>query len=93
MARPPTLSDEQKAIIEQNIDLFPAQIKKLHGMEGPQITRSIIANYLKKTKIEKEPDEKKELADALQRYMSLHGLPSRYHGKNNVTGFLEWIKQ
>ena len=93
MSRKPVLTDAQKEIIEQNIDLFPAQIKQLPGMEGSQITRSIIANHLKKTKIEKEPDEKEELADALQRYISVHGLPSRYHGKCNVTGFLEFLRQ
>ena len=93
MSRKEVLTDAQKQIIIDNIDLFPAQIKQIPGMEGSQITRSIIANYQKRAKIEKEPDAKKELADALQRYMDLHGLPSRFHGKNNVTGFLGFLRQ
>ena len=88
------MTDAQRDIIAENVDLFPADIKKLPGLaEDTRVTRSIIANYLKRIKIDAEPDAKKELAEVLQRYVSLHGLPSRYHGKNNVTGFLEWIKQ
>ena len=93
MSRKPVLTAEQKQIISDNIDLFPAQIKKLHGMEGTQITRSIIANYQKRAKIEKEPDDAEELRMCLERYISVHGLPSRYHGKCNVTGFLEFLRQ
>ena len=93
MGRKEVLTDAQKIIIEQNIDLFPAQIKQIPGMESTQITRSIIANYQKRAKIEKEPDDAEELRMCLERYISVHGLPSRYHGKCNVTGFLEFLRQ
>jgi len=93
LGRKEVLTDAQKIIIEQNIDLFPAQIKQIPGMESTQITRSIIANYQKRAKIEKEPDDAEELRMCLERYISVHGLPSRYHGKCNVTGFLEFLRQ
>ena len=93
MSRKPVLTDAQKQIITDNIALFPAQIKQIPGMEGTQITRSIIANYQKRAKIEKEPDDVEELRVCLERYISVHGLPSRYHGKCNVTGFLEFLRQ
>ena len=93
MSRKPVLTDAQKEIIEQNIELFPAQIKQIPGMEGEEVTRPIIANYQKRVKIEKEPDDVEELRVCLERYISVHGLPSRYHGKCNVTGFLEFLRQ
>jgi len=93
LSRKPVLTDAQKEIIEQNIDLFPAQIKQIPGMESEEVTRPIIAKYQKRAKIEKEPDDVEELRVCLERYISVHGLPSRYHGKCNVTGFLEFLRQ
>ena len=94
LSRKQVLTDEQKAIIEANITLFPADIKKLPGLaEDDRVTRPIIANYLKKARESAEPDDIVELRDCLEKYMSVHGLPSRFHGRNNVTGFLEFLRQ
>lgn len=93
MTRPETLTKKQKEIIDQNIGLFPAQIKALPGFEDKKITRDVIRAYQNKVKKSVEPDIKEALARDLQRYIDLNGLPSRFHGKNNVTGFLQFLKQ
>jgi len=81
MARPPTLTKKQKEIIDQNIDLFPAQIKALEEFKGDKISRDVIRAYQNKVKKAVEPDIKEALARDLQRYIDLNGLPSRFHGK------------
>lgn len=93
MARPETLTKKQKEIIDNNIDLFPAQIKALDEFKGDKISRDVIRAYQNKVKKAVEPDIKEALARDLQRYIDLNGLPSRFHGKNNVTGFLQFLKQ
>jgi len=93
LSRKPVLTDAQRDIIAENVDLFPADIKKLPGLaEDNAVTRSIIANYQKKIKADSEPDDGAELVSCLERYIRNHGLPSCYHGKHNVTGFLEYLK-
>jgi len=88
------LTDAQRDIIAENVDLFPADIKKLPGLaEDTRVTRSIIANYQKKIKADSEPDDGAELVSCLERYIRNHGLPSCFHGKHNVTGFLEYLKR
>ena len=47
---------QTRAILSENVDLFPADIKKLPGLaEDNAVTRSIIANYQKKIKADSEP--------------------------------------
>ena len=93
VGRPPALTDEQRAIIDDNMDMFPAEIKKLpEFIECEKVTRHVIRAYQTKVKKTEEPDDIAALADALTVYINRHGLPSRYHGKNNVTGFLQWLK-
>lgn len=93
MARPPTLSDEQKAIIDENINMFPAQIKKLPGMENKDVTRNVIRAYQKRVQVAEEPDDKAVLATLLTQYMNAHGLPSRFHGAGGVTGFIAFLRE
>lgn len=93
MARPPTLSDEQKAIIDENINLYPAQIKKLPGMENKDVTRNVIRAYQKRVQVAEEPDDKAVLVTLLTQYMNAHGLPSRFHGAGGVTGFIAFLRE
>lgn len=93
MARPPTLSDEQKAIIDENINMFPAQIKKLPGMENKDVTRNVIRAYQKRVQVAEEPDDKAVLVTLLTQYMNAHGLPSRFHGAGGVTGFIAFLRE
>lgn len=93
MSRPPTLSDEQKAIIDENINLFPAQIKKLPGMENKDVTRNVIRAYQKRVQVAEEPDDKAVLVTLLTQYMNAHGLPSRFHGAGGVTGFIAFLRE
>ena len=82
------------AVIDENIDMFPAEIMKLPiFVNDKRLNRNIIRNYQKKQKTEEEPDDKAKLAEQIKRYMSVHGLPSRFHGRNNVTGFLEFLNE
>jgi len=91
MSRTSSLTAEQKRTIEHNIDAFPSEIGKLPGMEG--VTRHTIRGYQQKVKAAETPIQRENLAAALQRYINRHGLPSRFHGRDNVTGFLEWLKR
>ena len=94
MGRPAKLTKEQMTVIDAHMELFPAEIKKMpEFVNDDTIKTGVIRNYQKRHRVEVEPDYKTELARVLQQYMSVHGLPSRYHGKNNVTGFLEYLKQ
>ena len=93
MSRPPTLSDEQKAIIDENINMFPAQIKKLPGMENKDVTRNVIRAYQKRVQVAEEPDDKAVLVTLLTQYMNAHGLPSRFHGAGGVTGFIAFLRE
>ena len=94
MSRPPTLTEEQMAVIDDNIDMFPAEIMKLPlFVNDKRVNRNIIRNYQRRQKVEEEPDDRAELANLIKRYMSVHSLPSRFHGKNNVTGFLEFLSE
>jgi hypothetical protein len=93
LSRPPTLSDEQKAIIDENINLYPAQIKKLPGMENKDVTRNVIRAYQKRVQVAEEPDDKAVLVTLLTQYMNAHGLPSRFHGAGGVTGFIAFLRE
>lgn len=93
MSRKPVLTDTQKEIIEQNIDLFPAQIKQLPGMENKDVTRNVIRAYQKRVQVAEEPDDKAVLVTLLTQYMNAHGLPSRFHGAGGVTGFIAFLRE
>ena len=94
MARPEILTSEEKAIIEANINKFPSQIQKITEIaNNPKITRSLIKAYQKEVISKTEPDEAAELADLLDAYIRNHGLPACYHGKHNVTGFIEHLRR
>jgi hypothetical protein len=94
MARPETLAKREKEIIEANIDKFPSQIQRIPEIaRNPGITRSIIKAYQKEFLSRAEPSEALHLADLLDAYIRNHGLPACYHGKQNVTGFIEYLKR
>lgn len=93
MTRPPALTDKQMQTIRENIDLFPADILKLPEFEGTDITRHTVRNYQRRIKREIEPDDETALATYLRKYISRHGLESRFHGPRGVTGFLSHLEK
>lgn len=94
MGRRSSLSARQKEIIRRNLDLFPAQIKKMPEFSSSEkVSRDTIRHFQNKCKEETQPSDKQRLAGMLQRHVQRYGLPSRFHGKNNVTGFIEFLKE
>ncbi len=93
MTRPPTLTDRQIQIIRENLDLFPADILKLPEFADADVTRHTIRNYQRRMKREIEPDDETALATYLRKYISRHGLESRFHGPRGVTGFLSHLEK
>jgi len=94
MGRKPILNSEQKTIIEANLDLFPAAIKNMPEFKNcAAVSRDVIRRHQNKCKQNVLPSDKQALAALLQQHLQRYGLPSRFHGKNNVTGFLEYLEQ
>ena len=94
MARPEILTEHEKEIIEANIGKFPSQIQRIPEIaRNPEITRPIIKAYQKEFLSRSEPGEARKLADLLDAYIRNHGLPACYHGKHNVTGFIEHLRR
>jgi len=94
MARPEILTDREKEIIEANIGKFPSQIQRIPEIaRNTAITRPVIKAYQKKILSRVEPSEALKLADLLDAYIRNHGLPACYHGKQNVTGFIEYLRR
>ena len=91
MTRPPTLTDRQIQIIQENIDLFPAEILKLPEFTESGIARHTIRNYQSRLKSTTLIDEEEDLLVRLKQYMNRHGLPSRFHGHGGVTGFITYL--
>ena len=92
MVRPSKLTDEQKAIVEANLSLFPSQIARLPGMEGR--TKTEIGNYLYKFKRETSSEiDSKQLAKDIKRYIDAYGLPFKFNGDNGVIGFIKYLER
>ena len=75
MGRALPLTENQKAIIRDNTSRFDADIIKLPGMEGT--TTRQVSDYRKKVTRPSTSDAR-QLATALEQYISDHGLPSQY---------------
>jgi len=92
MSRKSSLTERQKTEIRVNMEMFPAQIKKLpYFADDEKVTKSIIRNQLKKIKEETENTDAETLAGQISHYMNTYGLPSRFHGRAGVTGFVEHL--
>lgn len=92
MTRPPTLTDKQIQIVQDNVDMFPADILKLPEFAGTEITRHTIRNYQRRLKREAVPDDNEDLLTMLRQYINRHGLESRFHGPRGVTGFVGYLE-
>jgi hypothetical protein len=93
MTRPPALTDKQIQAIRDNLDTFPSNILKLPEFKGTEISRHTVRNYQLRMKREIEPDDETALATYLRKYISRHGLESRFHGPRGVTGFLSHLEK
>jgi len=94
MARPEILTEHEKEIIEANIGKFPSQIQRIPEIaRNTAITRNVIKAYQKEVLARTENGEALQLADLLDAYIRNHGLPACYHGKHNVTGFIEHLRR
>ena len=93
MTRPPTLTDRQIQIIQENLDLFPADILKLPEFTDTDVTRHTIRNYQRRLKNAAVIDEEEALLTRLKQYMNRYGLESRFHGPRGVTGFITHLEK
>ena len=94
MGRPPILTEEDRRIIDENINLFPAQIKGLpHFKDNPAVTKEIIRAYQIRTRQNAAPNTRNELSRMLREYINAYGLPQRFHGRDKVTGFLKYLEE
>ena len=93
MARPPTLTEEQQEFIAEHIALFPATIRDHPDWPGPRVKREIVGAYARRLKQIIEPADTESLADHLRRHIDLYGLPSRFHGRAGVTGYIEYLRK
>lgn len=92
MPRKPSMSDEQMSYLDAHLDTFPAEVKKLSLFRyNTAVTRSVIGNYQRRKRQEVQPTDSEELAEEIQTYIIRHGLPVKFQGKNNVTGFVDWL--
>ncbi len=76
MARPSTLTDAQKTIIDANINMFAADIGRLDGMQT--VSKTVIRAYQKRTIEADTTTDADQLADMIERYIERHGLPVMY---------------
>ena len=94
MTRNSSLSQKQAEYLDAHLEVFPAEIKKRALFkDSDAVTRSVIRNYQKRKRDQIQPTDSEDLADEIKTYISRHGLPAKFHGKNNVTGFVDWLKQ
>jgi len=93
MTRPPTLTDRQIQIIQENLDRFPADILKLPEFTDTDVTRHTIRNYQRRLKNAAVIDEEEALLTRLKQYMNRYGLESRFHGPRGVTGFITHLEK
>lgn len=80
MTKAKPLTPEQKQIARSNPQLFAEQIAKLPGMEGTN--KRQIADYLRRP----VNNPYKDTADAIEKVISIDGLPRQY------VGILEYVR-
>lgn len=90
--RPPTLTPEQEAFIRDRIDMFPAAIVALDNWPGPRASRTVVRAAIARMKAGIEPNDAEDLAAHLDQYIGRHGLPSRFHHYEGVTGFITFLR-
>lgn len=75
MTRAYPLTDAQKTIIENNLELFDAQLIELEGMKGTTLRQ--VRDY--RRRITRPPQsEHAQLAELIEQYILKHGLPQQY---------------
>ena len=89
MTRPPALTDRSRYLRLPDTFL-PIRLPEFKGTE---ISRHTVRNYQLRMKREIEPDDETALATYLRKYISRHGLESRFHGPRGVTGFLSHLEK
>lgn len=75
MTRAYPLTEAQKAIIENNLDLWEADVCKLEGMEGTTVRQ--VKDYRRRI-VRFSESEHRNLADHIEQYIKHNGLPREY---------------
>lgn len=75
MTRAYPLTDAQKAIIENNLDMWDADVCKLAGMEGTTVRQ--VRDHRRRISRMSESEHRK-LADHIEQYIKENGLPREY---------------
>lgn len=86
MTRAYPLTDTQKSIIEENLDLWDAGICKLTGMEGTTVRQ--VRDYRRRITRESISEHRK-LADHIDEYIKQYGLPRQY---GNVIAWARFLR-
>ena len=103
MSRPPTLTPAQMAWIDAHPDMFPAQIRDHADFPPPEVSRHVIRGYQTRPRDERatqheaatvrHANETEDLVNRLLQHISKNGLPSRFHGRDGVPGYIEHLKE
>lgn len=75
MTRAYPLTDTQKSIIENNLDVWDSELCKLPGMENTTVRQ--VRDYRRRFMRESESEHRK-LADHIEQYIKNNGLPREY---------------
>lgn len=75
MTRAYPLTDTQKSIIENNLDVWDTELCKLPGMENTTVRQ--VRDYRRRFMRESESEHRK-LADHIEQYIKNNGLPREY---------------
>lgn len=86
MTRAYPLTDTQKSIIENNLDVWDAELCKLPGMENTTVRQ--VRDYRRRFMHESESEHRK-LADHIDEYIKQYGLPRQY---GNVIAWARFLR-
>ena len=86
MTRAYPLTDTQKSIIENNLDVWDAELCKLPGMENTTVRQ--VRDYRRRILHESESEHRK-LADHIDEYIKQYGLPRQY---GNVIAWARFLR-
>lgn len=87
MTRAYPLTEAQKSIIENHLDLWDAELCKLDGMEGATVRQ--VKDYRRRITKDSESEHRK-LADHIERYIRDNGLPREY---GVVLAYAQYLKR
>ena len=86
MTRAYPLTDTQKSIIENNLNVWDAELCKLPGMENTTVRQ--VRDYRRRILHESESEHRK-LADHIDEYIKQYGLPRQY---GNVIAWARFLR-